>query len=109
HGAAHNEGADVGSTCFFDVLLNEDVHVGSAEGFDNRFGGCRGLSKNYATALRTLEQLDHTRCAADFLHHVLGPTWTVRKGCHRHPDPLAREGLQRAQLAGGAADGYALV
>src|SRR5262245_3823857 len=101
--------AEVVTAGFLDVLLHEDVHVGSAKRLDDGFGRGRRFRQDHAAPLRALEQLDDAGRATDLLDHIFGATGILGKGGDRQANALARQQLQRAQLVARSPDGDAFI
>ncbi len=70
HPSADHQHAHVAALGFRDVFLHEDVDVGRAERFHDRFRRCFGFRQDHAHALRALDELDDDGRAAHLVDDV---------------------------------------
>src|SRR5690606_41161721 len=82
HLPADYEGTDVGSSCFLDVLLHQEVGVQLAEGPNHRLGGLACFRQDDSESLSALEQLHDDRRPSDDVEEAAHVLSAVRSEEH---------------------------
>ncbi len=107
--AADHKNPNVAIARFFDKFLHQDIHICAAKRLDHRFCRPRGIAQNNANALRSFEQFNHHRRAADYFQHFVGLPGVMGKGGNGQAQTMLGKNLHRSQLVAAAADGHAFV
>jgi len=100
---------DVRPSCLLDELLDEDVGIQSAEGFDDRFRRLRGFREDHADSLGPFQKLNDEGGAATKIDEMLSRFGIVGESGDGQADPFACEKLKAAELVPGTVDGDAFV